>query len=152
MYSQLSRDNGFCFLILGDLASFCWAAIASPTKWKDEPRCYWRSFPTPVFQCEPMDCSLSGSSVCEISQARILEWVVISAFRGSSWPRVWTHISYIVDSLLNCRWMLYHWNTREGHHNSASKKSCLGKVDVLGWPKSSFKFFITAYRKSWTNF
>ena len=29
--------------------------------------------PTP---CSPMDCSLPGSSVHEISQARILEWVV----------------------------------------------------------------------------
>ena len=28
--------------------------------------------------CEPMDCSLPGSSVCEISQARILEQVAIS--------------------------------------------------------------------------
>ena len=28
--------------------------------------------------CDPMDCSLPGSSVCRILQARILEWVVIS--------------------------------------------------------------------------
>ena len=28
--------------------------------------------------CDPMDCSLSGSSVHEISQARILEWITIS--------------------------------------------------------------------------
>ena len=28
--------------------------------------------------CEPMDCSLQGSSVRGISQARILEWVAIS--------------------------------------------------------------------------
>ena len=34
---------------------------------------------------DPMDCSLPGSSVHGISQARILEWVAIS--RGSSWPR-----------------------------------------------------------------
>ena len=27
--------------------------------------------------CNPMDCSLPGSSVHRISQARILEWVVI---------------------------------------------------------------------------
>ena len=27
--------------------------------------------------CDPMDCSLPGSSVHEISQARILEWVAI---------------------------------------------------------------------------
>ena len=34
--------------------------------------------------CDPMDCSPLGSSVNEISQARILEWVAISSSRGSS--------------------------------------------------------------------
>ena len=33
--------------------------------------------------CDPMDCSLPGSSVHEISQARILEWIAISSSRGS---------------------------------------------------------------------
>ena len=37
--------------------------------------------------CDPMDCSLPGSSIHGISQARILEWVAISSSRGSSWPR-----------------------------------------------------------------
>ena len=32
---------------------------------------------------QPMDCSLSGSSVHGILQARILEWVAISFSRGS---------------------------------------------------------------------
>ena len=31
-----------------------------------------------------MDCSLQGSSVHGILQARILEWVAISSYRGSS--------------------------------------------------------------------
>ena len=30
--------------------------------------------------CDPMDCSLPGSSVHGILQARILEWVVANAF------------------------------------------------------------------------
>ena len=34
--------------------------------------------------CDPMDCSLPGSSVHGISQARLLEWVAISFSRGSS--------------------------------------------------------------------
>ena len=34
--------------------------------------------------CEPMDCSLPGSSVHGISQARILEWVAISSYRRSN--------------------------------------------------------------------
>ena len=37
--------------------------------------------------CDPMDCSPPGSSVHEVLQARILEWVAISFFRGSSQPR-----------------------------------------------------------------
>ena len=43
--------------------------------------------------CDPMDCSLPGSSVHEILQARILEWVVFPFFRGSSQPRDWTQVS-----------------------------------------------------------
>ena len=34
--------------------------------------------------CDPMDCSPPGSSVHEILQARILEWVVMPSSRGSS--------------------------------------------------------------------
>ena len=43
-----------------------------------------QSFPT---VCDPMDCSLQGSSVRGIFQARVLEWVAISFSRGSSRPR-----------------------------------------------------------------
>ena len=41
---------------------------------------------------DSMDCSLPGSSVHEIFQARILEWVAISFSRGSSQPRDWTQV------------------------------------------------------------
>ena len=34
--------------------------------------------------CNPMDCSLPGSSVHGIPQARILEWVAVPFSRGSS--------------------------------------------------------------------
>ena len=37
--------------------------------------------------CDPMHCSLPGSSVHGILQMRILEWVAISSSRGSSRPR-----------------------------------------------------------------
>ena len=33
---------------------------------------------------DPLDCSLPGSSIHEISQAGLLEWVAISFSRGSS--------------------------------------------------------------------
>ena len=55
--------------------------------------------------CDPMDCSLPGSSVHGILQARILKWVVIPSSRGSSPSRDWIHISYV-----SCigRHVLYH--------------------------------------------
>ena len=37
--------------------------------------------------CKPMDCSPLGPSVHGILQARILEWVAIPFYRGSSQPR-----------------------------------------------------------------
>ena len=49
-----------------------------------------------------MDCSLPSSSVHGISQARIIEWVAISLFRGSSWPKDWTRVSCLG------RWILSH--------------------------------------------
>ena len=45
--------------------------------------------------CDPIYCNPPGSSVYEISQARILEWVAISFSRGSSRPRDWTCVSCI---------------------------------------------------------
>ena len=48
--------------------------------------------------CSPMDCSLLGSSVCGIFQARVLEWVAISFSRESSQPRDKTRVSHIVGS------------------------------------------------------
>ena len=46
-----------------------------------------------VWLHNPMGCSLSGSSVHGILQARILEWVAISFSWGTSWPRDQTRIS-----------------------------------------------------------
>ena len=44
--------------------------------------------------CGPMDCSPPGFSVLGILQARILEWVPISSFRGFSWPRDQACVSF----------------------------------------------------------
>ena len=54
-----------------------------------------------------MDCSLPGSSLHGILQARVLEWVAISFSRGSSWPRDWTLVSCIPGRHFNL------WATRE---------------------------------------
>ena len=56
-----------------------------------------------------MECSLPGSSVRGILQARILEWVAIPFSKGSSWPRDWTQVSYITGRFFTI------WATREGN-------------------------------------
>ena len=65
--------------------------------------------------CNPKDCSLPGSSVHGILQARILEWiaVVLQEFfltQGSN------------PGLLHCRQILYRWATREA---SSDTQRCL---------------------------
>ena len=57
--------------------------------------------------CNPMDCSLPGSSVHGVFQARVLEWVVISISRGSSKPRNWTRVSCTADRVFTT------WATRK---------------------------------------
>ena len=57
--------------------------------------------------CHPVDCSLPGSSIHGIFQARVLEWVAISFSRGSSWPRNWIQVSPIVGRRFTV------WATRE---------------------------------------
>ena len=57
--------------------------------------------------CDPMDCSLPGSSVHGIFQALVLEWIAISFSSRSSRPRDRTQFSCIVD------WRFTFWATRE---------------------------------------
>ena len=88
--------------------------------------------------CNSTDCSPPGSSVPEILQARILEWVAMFSSRGSSQPRNRTHISYV-----SCtgRQVLYHW-----HHliHALKSESLLSSlitlvldVSHLPWPRES---------------
>ena len=59
--------------------------------------------------CDPVDCSPPGSSVHGLSQARTLEWVDISFFRGSS-PSMSGRVPFCNSgllSLLHCRRILY---------------------------------------------
>ena len=60
----------------------------------------------PTF-CISMDCSLSGSSVHGILQARVLEWVAISFSKGLSQPRDRTWVSYTTGRFFT------NWATRE---------------------------------------
>ena len=69
--------------------------------------------------CNPMDCTLPGSSVHGILQARILEWAAISFSKGPYWPRDWTLVSLIADRFFTI------WATREAHHMLISWVFCL---------------------------
>ena len=57
--------------------------------------------------CDPMDCSLPGSSVHAILQARILEWIAVPFSRGSSQSRNQTQISLVAGGFFTI------WVTRE---------------------------------------
>ena len=77
-----------------------------------------------------MDRSLPGSSVCGILQARILEWVAIPFFRGSSQPRYQTLVSCIAGRLFTL------WATREAASPLVRSK-LMEKGTVLNWQPSS---------------
>ena len=65
--------------------------------------------------CDPMDHSLPGSSVLEILQARVLEWVAISSSGRSSWPTDQTCVSCVLcigSFILHC------WATWDSHITS----------------------------------
>ena len=62
---------------------------------------------------DPMDCSLPGSSVHGILQARRREWVVMPSSKGSSWPRDGTSI-YFVSCIVGRFFTI--WATREVQH------------------------------------
>ena len=65
--------------------------------------------------CDPMDCCLPGSSICGISQARILEWVTISFSRRSSQSRDQTQVFHIAGRHFTI------WATREAEIEAVIK-------------------------------
>ena len=74
--SSQPRDQTLVSYMAGEFFTI-WA-IREKWKWKKSEVA--QSCPT---FCDPMDCSLPGSSVHGIFQARILEWVAISFSRKS---------------------------------------------------------------------
>ena len=86
--------------------------------------------------CDPMDCSLSGSSVHGILQARILEWAAIPFSRGSSQSRDRTQVSRIAGGCFTI------WATREDQYillqyihilSSKSEKAMAPYSSTLAW-------------------
>ena len=68
-----------------------------------------RSCPT---LCNRMDCSLPGSSVHGILQARVLEGDVIPFSSESFWPRDWTRVCCVTSRFFTV------WATREAHRHT----------------------------------
>ena len=75
---------------------FFQAALAFSTHNNLNPHvCLYNSHAVMSDSLRPMNCSLLDSSVHEIHQARILEWVAMPSSRGSSWSRDQTWVSCI---------------------------------------------------------
>ena len=72
-----------------------------------------------VWLCNPMDHSPPGSSVHEILQGRILEWVAMFSSRGSSPPRDRTCVSYWYPGVFTTRDT---WEAPVIKNNSTKKK------------------------------
>ena len=76
-----------------------------------------------------------------ILQARILEWVAMFSFKGSSHPRDWTQVSRIAGGFSTI------WPTREVHLYNRN-------TIVFYWKESDFFFFFRTAHDSitWTQF
>ena len=67
----------------------------------------WKSLSCVWLLATPWTVAHQAPLSMEILQARILEWAVILFFRGSSWPRDQTWVSYVADGFFTI------WPTRE---------------------------------------
>ena len=65
--------------------------------------------PSCLTLCDPMDCSLPGSSVHGILRVSILEWVAIAFSGGSSRPRDWASISCVAGRFFTIWFVLCHF-------------------------------------------
>ena len=111
-------------------------AIWYREKWVRECVCVFIAQSCPTL-CNPMDCSPPGSSVHEIFQARILEWVTISFSRGSSQPRDRTLVSWTAGKFST------NWATREDQERETERiykegknpKFLLQSLKKNNWPE-----------------
>ena len=125
--------------------------------------------------CSPVDCSLPGSSVVGIVQARILTWVAISYSSGSSHLRDWTVVPcvsalagryfttvplrnpYIQDSPLNnfLKKILPYWRQlcfkKRNYKVNLKIQPCLNCVMLLHEKNSSEQSLSSGF-KGWTIF
>ena len=76
---------------------------------------------------DPTNCSLPGSSVHGILQARLLEWIAIPFSRASSWPRDQTQVSCIVGRFFTI------WAKGKIHLDRCSQMGKLGLECYTIW-------------------
>ena len=106
------NNSALCLVHWVGQTSFCFSIrFYGKPKWHFWPTQYVHSEVTQSCSTlwNPMDCSLPGSSIHGIHQARILEWTAISFSMGSSRSRDRTQVSCIVGRRFNL------WATREAH-------------------------------------
>ena len=90
---------------------------------------------------DPMDCSLPGSSVRGIFQARVLEWIAISFSRGLSRPRNRTRVSHIVGR----RFTVGAIREAQGYMSYNNKKNSRGKKSSRTYGLSALLGHKSAY-------
>ena len=79
--------------------------------------------------CNPMHCSLPGSSVHGTFQARVLEWVAISFSRVSSRPRDWTRVSCIAGNALTS--VHNYWENDSFNYTDLCQQSDVSAFNML---------------------
>ena len=88
---------------------------------------------------DPVDCSLPGSSVHGILQARILQWVTISFSRGSSQPKNRTQFSSIhIDTHIQTHKLELNLDVQEVRENHTKIKCVSNTRNNMKIKKISF--------------
>ena len=97
---------------------------------------HWATWKSCLTLCDPRDCSLPGSSVHGILQARILEWVAILFSRESSQGRDWTWV-FCIAGIFFTIWATGKPNDLPGSFQ-VSSWSCASGHSLFPWSPSSF--------------
>ena len=105
--------------------------------------------------CDPMDCSLPGSSLHGILQARVLEWVAISFSRGSSQPRDRSQVSCIPGVSIfyfhGCNHHLqWFWSQKKIKSDTVSTVSPSISHKVMGADAMIFVFWMLSFKTTFS--
>ena len=92
---QFSSVAQLCLTLCGRLQSLGSQTVGHKWATNTHSICEVKVAQLYLILCNHIDCSLSASYVLGILQARILEWIAISFFRGSCLPRDRTRVSRI---------------------------------------------------------